>query len=221
LYLGNFLFLKIYYLWENFLAKHLYKWVHKTKSHIPFPLIHSFPANKHNAHCSDRTISLAPSTIQHWSKPSERPPNRTNMTDEDNPKASTVDHHHHHHHPPPPQPLPFPPPQYGTFQGVANYPPPPNPHPAIGFPQPVPPPGAVDSAPLPPYFQGYQAVPGMALPLWFLFYLFFWVWFELGNERCEILFPKWWSVWWVGSVIGTFEMDLALFSSAWIVLQEC
>ncbi|KAI6690255.1 hypothetical protein NL676_027083 [Syzygium grande] len=39
------------------------------------------------------------------------------------------------------------PPQYGTFQGVANYPPPP---PPPGFPQPVPPPGASHepSAPL-------------------------------------------------------------------------
>ncbi|CAI9088917.1 OLC1v1023372C1 [Oldenlandia corymbosa var. corymbosa] len=55
-------------------------------------------------------------------------------------------HHHHHHHggdeeqgSPPPQP----PPQYGTFQGVPSYPP----QPVIGFPQPVPPPGA----------HGYQA----------------------------------------------------------------
>ncbi|CAJ1957828.1 unnamed protein product [Sphenostylis stenocarpa] len=86
------------------------------------------------------------------------------MTEEDKPKASSVDHHHHHHHPPPPQPLPYPPPQYGTFQGVANYPPPPEPHPAIGFPHPVPPPGAIDSsAPPPPYYQGYQAVPGYAV----------------------------------------------------------
>ncbi|XP_048130437.1 60S ribosomal protein L18a-like protein [Rhodamnia argentea] len=55
-------------------------------------------------------------------------------------------------------------PQYGTFQGVANYPPPhPPPHqPAIGFPQPVPPPGASHdpSAPPPYQAQGYQAVPG-------------------------------------------------------------
>ncbi|KAI8022809.1 hypothetical protein LOK49_LG03G02744 [Camellia lanceoleosa] len=33
-------------------------------------------------------------------------------------------------------------PHYGTFQGVSNYPPLPHPQPAIGFPQPVPPPGA-------------------------------------------------------------------------------
>lgn len=53
-----------------------------------------------------------------------------------------------------------------------------------------------------------------------LFYLVFWVWFELGNERWEISFPKWLSVWWVGSKIWTFEMGLALVSSAWLVLQE-
>ncbi|XP_027170731.1 60S ribosomal protein L18a-like protein [Coffea eugenioides] len=67
-----------------------------------------------------------------------------------------ISHHHHHHDdeekqeslPPPP-----PPPEYGTFQGVANYPP----QPVIGFPQPVPPPGASDR---PYYAHGYQAVPG-------------------------------------------------------------
>ncbi|XP_038686689.1 60S ribosomal protein L18a-like protein [Tripterygium wilfordii] len=76
--------------------------------------------------------------------------------------AVVVDHHHqqhhHHHHDEPPPP----PPQYGTFQGVANYPPP-----AIGFPQPVPPPGAGahgSSAPPPQYYtQGYQTVPGYAV----------------------------------------------------------
>ncbi|XP_027342507.1 60S ribosomal protein L18a-like protein [Abrus precatorius] len=81
------------------------------------------------------------------------------MTEEDKPR------NHHHHHPPPPQPQPFTP-QYGTFQGVSNYPPPPpESHPAIGFPHPVPPPGAVDSsAPPPPYYpHGYQAVPGYAV----------------------------------------------------------
>lgn len=54
--------------------------------------------------------------------------------------------------------------QYGTFQGVANYPPPsqhPPPPPAVGFPQPVPPPGAAEpSAPPPPPPYGYQTVPG-------------------------------------------------------------
>ncbi|KAG8657831.1 hypothetical protein MANES_03G083700v8 [Manihot esculenta] len=82
-----------------------------------------------------------------------------------------VDHkHHHHHHQHQPQPQPQPP-QYGTFQGVANYPPPlPSHHqPVIGFPQPAPPPGATEpSAPLPPhaspyYAQGYQTVPGYAV----------------------------------------------------------
>ncbi|XP_030965053.1 60S ribosomal protein L18a-like protein [Quercus lobata] len=67
-----------------------------------------------------------------------------------------------------------PPPQYGTFQGVANYPPPLPPQhqhqhePVIGLPQPAPPPGATyPSAPPPPppqyYAQGYQAVPGYAI----------------------------------------------------------
>ncbi|KAK7272634.1 hypothetical protein RJT34_29354 [Clitoria ternatea] len=82
------------------------------------------------------------------------------MTEEDKPRTLS-DHHHH----PPPQPQPFPAAQYGTFQGVSNYPPPPTePHPAIGFPHPVPPPGAIDSAHLPPYYpHGYQAVPGYAV----------------------------------------------------------
>ncbi|XP_052178643.1 60S ribosomal protein L18a-like protein isoform X2 [Diospyros lotus] len=65
--------------------------------------------------------------------------------------ASGDPHHHHHHHGVPPEL------QYGTFQGVANYPP----QPAIGFPQPVPPPGATAN---PQYFaHGYQAVPGYAV----------------------------------------------------------
>ncbi|KAK3426887.1 hypothetical protein EUGRSUZ_F03217 [Eucalyptus grandis] len=55
-------------------------------------------------------------------------------------------------------------PQYGTFQGVANYPPPPQPPPphqaAFGFPQPAPPPGATHDPSAPPPYQGYQAVPG-------------------------------------------------------------
>ncbi|OMO74628.1 hypothetical protein CCACVL1_16567, partial [Corchorus capsularis] len=54
--------------------------------------------------------------------------------------------------------------QYGTFQGVANYPPPPQ-QPAIGFPQPVPPPGLHEVPPPPPHYypQGYQTVPGYAI----------------------------------------------------------
>ncbi|KAG8386507.1 hypothetical protein BUALT_Bualt03G0155700 [Buddleja alternifolia] len=63
------------------------------------------------------------------------------------------DIHYHHDQPPPPH--------YGTFQGVVNHPPPS----AIGFPQPVPPPG-VSGAPPPPsqyYAHGYQAVPGYAV----------------------------------------------------------
>ena len=65
-------------------------------------------------------------------------------------------YHHHERHgdsdqaPPPPPPVV---PQYGTFQGVPS-------SPAMGFPQPAPPPGAMD---LPPdyYTRGYQAVPGV------------------------------------------------------------
>ncbi|XP_031474400.1 60S ribosomal protein L18a-like protein [Nymphaea colorata] len=64
--------------------------------------------------------------------------------------------------PPPPPP---PPPYYGTFQGVPPYghgQPYAHGQPAIGFPQPVPPPGSVPSAP--PYFpHGYQTVPGYAI----------------------------------------------------------
>ena len=65
-------------------------------------------------------------------------------------------HHHHHQRQPEQEPPPPPPPQYGTFQGVPTYPPP---QPAMGFPQPVAPPGASE----PNYAQGYQAVPGYAV----------------------------------------------------------
>ncbi|XP_021773646.1 60S ribosomal protein L18a-like protein, partial [Chenopodium quinoa] len=52
---------------------------------------------------------------------------------------------------PPPPPPPVVP--YGTFQGV------PSSSPAMGFPQPAPPPGSMD--PPPDYYtRGYQAVPG-------------------------------------------------------------
>ncbi|CAI9784304.1 unnamed protein product [Fraxinus pennsylvanica] len=66
------------------------------------------------------------------------------------------DSQHHQHEDQPPQP-----PQYGTFQGVANHPPPA----VIGFPQPVPPPGATGGPPPPSqyYAHGYQAVPGYAI----------------------------------------------------------
>ncbi|KAJ8527756.1 hypothetical protein K7X08_015207 [Anisodus acutangulus] len=70
------------------------------------------------------------------------------------------DSHHHHHHflphhhhrhdgedqPPPPHD------QYGTFQ------------PVMGFPQPVPPPGATWDPPPEHYAHGYQAVPGYIAP---------------------------------------------------------
>ncbi|GAV61724.1 hypothetical protein CFOL_v3_05250 [Cephalotus follicularis] len=71
-------------------------------------------------------------------------------------RGVVVDHLHHHHEQQQPQA-----PQYGTFQGVANYPP----QPAIGFPQPVPPPGHNDPPSVPPpyppqyYSQGYQSAP--------------------------------------------------------------
>ncbi|KZV28213.1 hypothetical protein F511_20879 [Dorcoceras hygrometricum] len=51
------------------------------------------------------------------------------------------------------------PPQYGTFQGVVNYPPPT----AAGFPQPAPPPGASGSPQSEYYSRGYQTVPGYAV----------------------------------------------------------
>ncbi|PRQ29430.1 hypothetical protein RchiOBHm_Chr5g0013801 [Rosa chinensis] len=63
---------------------------------------------------------------------------------------------------------------YGTFQGVANYPPPQPPsEPVVGFPTPVPPLGASGRPPLPPqrhhhhhhhhHHQGYQTVTGYAV----------------------------------------------------------
>ncbi|KAF8413585.1 hypothetical protein HHK36_001576 [Tetracentron sinense] len=66
------------------------------------------------------------------------------MSDEGKNRGILGDQHQHH---------------YGTFQGAATYS-----QPAIGFPQPVPPPGATaDSAPPPYYSYGYQAVPGYAI----------------------------------------------------------
>lgn len=84
------------------------------------------------------------------------------MTEHDKPKSSSG-------YPPQPpsqsQPFPVPPPQYGTFLGVSNFPPPnPGPYPTVGFPHPVPPPGSDPSAPPPPYYpHGYQAFPGYAV----------------------------------------------------------
>ncbi|KAI7980978.1 NEDD8-activating enzyme E1 regulatory subunit AXL [Camellia lanceoleosa] len=49
----------------------------------------------------------------------------------------------------------LPQPHYRTFQGVSNHPPPPHSQPSIGFPQPVPPPGAFE-----PYANAYQVFPG-------------------------------------------------------------
>ncbi|XP_038998107.1 60S ribosomal protein L18a-like protein isoform X2 [Hibiscus syriacus] len=70
------------------------------------------------------------------------------MSGDEKNTAVVVDHQHN---------------QYGTFQGVANYPPPQH-HgpPAIGFPQPVPPPGLHQlSAPPPQYYsQGYAVAEG-------------------------------------------------------------
>lgn len=78
-------------------------------------------------------------------------PTKQKMTELDKPKSSSSPSGHL----PPPQSQPLPPPQYGTFQGVSNFP-------AVGFPQPVPPPGSDPSAP--PYYphaHGYQAYPGL------------------------------------------------------------
>ncbi|MQL94603.1 hypothetical protein Taro_027262 [Colocasia esculenta] len=65
--------------------------------------------------------------------------------------------HHHVHQPQPTTPLAQ---QYGTFPGVPGYSP--LSQPAIGFPQPAPPPGAIaPSAGAGPtcYAHGYQAIP--------------------------------------------------------------
>ncbi|KAJ6751926.1 hypothetical protein OIU85_002352 [Salix viminalis] len=108
------------------------------------------------------------------------------MSDQEKNRGVVVDHCHHEDHPPPPPPPPQP--QYGTFQGVANYPQPYE-RPVIGFPQPVPPPGITAD----PYAHGYQTVPGYAvaegrpvrhrrLPCcgcgvgWFLFIIGFFLW---------------------------------------------
>ncbi|KAL4588999.1 hypothetical protein LXL04_001900 [Taraxacum kok-saghyz] len=69
-------------------------------------------------------------------------------------KDDNQQYYQHHQQPPPP------PHEYGTFQGVHNYPPPP---PVIGFPQPVPPPGASGGPSVNPYVHGYQAVQGYAV----------------------------------------------------------
>ncbi|KAK1416689.1 hypothetical protein QVD17_25804 [Tagetes erecta] len=70
-------------------------------------------------------------------------------------EAEKEHHYQHHVDQQPSAPPPPPPHQYGTFQGVHNYPP----QPVIGFPQPVPPPGASGGH----YVHGYQAVPGYAV----------------------------------------------------------
>ncbi|KAF5477411.1 hypothetical protein F2P56_004051 [Juglans regia] len=82
------------------------------------------------------------------------------MSKEEKNSFASAEHHHVQH-----QQFE---PQYGTFQGVPNYPPPPPPPPVIGLPQPAPPPGAFQpSAPpsYPPqyYAHGYQSVPGYAV----------------------------------------------------------
>lgn len=106
------------------------------------------------------------------------------MTEHDKPKSSSG-------HPPQPpsqsQPFPVPPPQYGTFQGVSNFPPPnPGPYPTVGFPHPVPPPGSDPSAPPPPYYpHGYQAFPG-TFPFLFRVYFVYFI-FSLKMEKLNFL----------------------------------
>ena len=70
---------------------------------------------------------------------------------EDKTRGLSSEPHHHR-----PQSQQYPAFQYGTFQGVSNYPPP-QPQPAIGFPHPVPPPPATE------YAHRYHTVPGMVL----------------------------------------------------------
>ncbi|KAB1216166.1 60S ribosomal protein L18a-like protein [Morella rubra] len=77
------------------------------------------------------------------------------MSEEEKNRGIPAEHHHVQHQQYEPQ--------YGTFQGVLNYPPPPHP-PVIGLPQPAPPPGATQpSAPPAYYAQGYETVPGYAV----------------------------------------------------------
>ncbi|GMJ11386.1 hypothetical protein like AT1G17080 [Hibiscus trionum] len=71
------------------------------------------------------------------------------MSGDEKNTAVVVDHQHN---------------QYATFQGVANYPPPPPTQhhgPAIGFPQPVSPPGPQPSSAPPPQY--YSPGPGYAV----------------------------------------------------------
>lgn len=68
------------------------------------------------------------------------------------------DYHYHHHDEEQPPAAAI---QYGTFQGVANYP---QPQPAMGFPHPAPPPGhyAQPTSQAHHYAHGYQSsVPGL------------------------------------------------------------
>ncbi|GMH05555.1 hypothetical protein Nepgr_007395 [Nepenthes gracilis] len=90
------------------------------------------------------------------------------MSEESKSRGFSSDRHHESHQPPPPPH----PPQYGTFQGVQTYSPPslpPHQQPAMGFPQPAPPPGAFEPPSAPPapppeyYSHGYQTVPGYAV----------------------------------------------------------
>ena len=62
----------------------------------------------------------------------------------------------HQHNPDPSAPNPL---HYGTFRGVQSYAP--SSQPAIGFPQPAPPPGTISSSSGPGFYaHGYQAVAG-------------------------------------------------------------
>ncbi|XP_076923447.1 large ribosomal subunit protein eL20z-like [Bidens hawaiensis] len=75
------------------------------------------------------------------------------------PEQNNNNQHHYQHHPDQPPPAAAAANQYGTFQGVHNYPP----QPVIGFPQPVPPHGAHGGPTVNAYVHGYQTVPGYAI----------------------------------------------------------
>lgn len=149
-------------------------WAHITRKTSNLPSIHSFIVPITQTHSFTHSSHVNP----------QLPPTQTIMTEHDKPKSSSG-------YPPQPpsqsQPFPVPPPQYGTFQGVSNFPPPnPGPYPTVGFPHPVPPPGSDPSAPPPPYYpHGYQAFPG-TFPFLFRVYFVYFI-FSLKIEKLNFL----------------------------------